>query len=261
MFYLNKEFAENFKGADPYKMLQAMEGNIYRQVKGRKTFQFVLNGKSYFAKLHAGVGWGEIFKNLFQLKIPIIGARNEWEAIHRLQELNLATMNAVAYGERGWNPARRESFIVTEDLSNTVSLEDYCKDWKTTAPDARTRRKLIERVASIARVLHQNGVCHRDFYLCHFLFHPESEPFPKLSLIDLHRALISKKLSRRWLIKDIAGLFYSAKEIGLSQRDILRFMRHYHDKDLRGAVSGHEQFWSDVKQRAEAMFEKLGPTI
>ena len=261
MFHLNEEIAKNFGESDPYEMLQAKEGNIYRQVKGRKTFQFVLNGRSYFAKLHSGIGWREIFKNLTQLKFPIIGARNEWEAVHRLQELNIATMNIVAYGERGWNPASRESFIITEELSETISLEDYCKDWKSSPPPERTRRKLIEQVASIASALHKNDVCHRDFYLCHFLLHPESEPFPKLSLIDLHRALISKNLARRWIVKDIAGLFYSAKQIGLSNRDLLRFMRHYHSRDLRSAVTDHKQFWVDVKQRSDAMFKKLGPAV
>ena len=46
MFHLNKELAKNFGASDPYEALKAKEGNIYRQVKGRKTFQFVLNGKS-----------------------------------------------------------------------------------------------------------------------------------------------------------------------------------------------------------------------
>ncbi len=259
MFYLNEEFADNFQGTDPFKMLQAMEGNIYRQVKARKTFQFALNGKSYFAKLHSGVGWLEIIKNLLTLKMPIIGARNEWEAIHRLQELNIATMNAVAYGERGWNPASRESFIVTEELTDTVSLEDYCKQWQESPADRRIKRKLIEKVAAIASNLHKNGICHRDFYLCHFLLHEGAEPFPKLSLIDLHRALVRKNLAQRWVIKDIAGLLYSAKTIGLSDRDMLRFMRHYQGKNLRSALSEQRQFWQEVKQRAEAMFEKLGP--
>ncbi len=98
MFYLNEEFTQNFAGADPFKMLQAMEGNIYRQVPGRKTFQFSLNGKSYFVKLHSGVGWGEISKNLLQLRLPILGAGNEWRAIHKLHELDVATLNAVAFG-------------------------------------------------------------------------------------------------------------------------------------------------------------------
>ena len=74
MFYLNEEFAQSFDGADPFKTLRAMEGNIHRQFNSRKTFQFFLNGKSYFAKLHTGVGWAEILKNILQFRLPIVGA-------------------------------------------------------------------------------------------------------------------------------------------------------------------------------------------
>ena len=259
MFYLNEEFAESFPATDPYKMLQAMEGNIYRQVKTRKTFHFSLNGKGYFAKIHSGVGWLEILKNLVTLKFPVVSARNEWEAIHRLQELDIATMNVVAYGEKGWNPASRESFIITEELTDTISLEDYCKQWIDNPPGFRTKRKLIEKVAGIARSLHQNGICHRDFYLCHFLLHQGGEPFPKLSLIDLHRALMGKNLAQKWIIKDVAGLLYSTKMIGLSKRDLLRFMRHYNGNDLRAAITIQSRFWDEIKQRADTIFKKLGP--
>lgn len=259
MYYLSEEFATSFKDEDPYSQLQAMDGKIFRQVKNRKTFQFSHKGKSYFAKLHSGVGWFEIFKNLLSLRRPILSARNEWEAIHKLQELNIATMTAVAYGESGWNPARRQSFIVTDELIDTISLEDYCKQWQESEPTGLIKRALIEKVASIASALHTNGVCHRDFYLCHFLLHKKDESFPKLSLIDLHRALVKSNLAKRWLVKDIAGLYYSAKSIGLSQRDLLRFMRHYHGKNLRAALNDNKSFWVDVEQRANSMFEKLGP--
>ena len=173
MFYLNEEFAQSFDGADPFKTLRAMEGNIYRQFKSRKTFQFSLNGKSYFAKLHTGIGWAEILKNILQFRLPIVGAGNEWRAIHRLQELDIATLNSVAYGSRGINPACRESFIITEELCNTVSLEDFCKNWKQDPPDPQLRWQLIKEIARISKTLHCNGVCHRDYYLCHFLLHKD----------------------------------------------------------------------------------------
>lgn len=261
MFYLDDEFTRRFQGADPFKMLAAMEGNIYRQAKGRKTFQFSLNGKSYFVKLHSGIGWGEIFKNLLQLRLPIVGAGNEWRAINRLQELGLDTLNAVAYGNRGWNPASRQSFIITEELSNTISLEDFCKDWASKPPDPALRRRLIERIAHISKVLHDNGVCHRDYYLCHFLLHREDPQSLRLSLIDLHRALIKRRLGQRWVVKDIAGLYYSAMGIGLSRRDLLRFVRHYSKRGLRASLTEDKAFWEKVERRARCMIDKLGPAF
>jgi len=261
MLYSNQEFQHYFNGTDPFKKLQSIDGKVYRQVKGRKTFQFIHNHKSYFAKLHGGVGWGEILKNIFQLRLPILGAKNEWQAISRLHNLGVDTMKAVAYDNSGWNPATRKSFIVTEDLTPTVSLEDYCKNWLQDKPDFQIKRKLIEKVADIARTMHHSGVCHRDFYLCHFLLHrseAEVDNKAKLSLIDLHRALIKRKLARRWVVKDIAGLYYSAMHIGLTQRDLLRFIKCYQQAELRYCLQERSSFWKSVRIRAFSMFDKLG---
>ena len=65
MKYFDEDLKELFRDADPYEVLANMTGKIYRQVKGRKTFQFEFNNKKYFAKLHTGVGWLEIAKNMF----------------------------------------------------------------------------------------------------------------------------------------------------------------------------------------------------
>ena len=259
MEYLNEDLKQLFKDSDPYLVLANMKGKIYRQVKARKTFQFEYNGKRYFAKVHTGVGWLEIIKNILQLKIPILGAKNEWRAIEALHKLSLATMKIVAYGERGFNPAKKQSFIITEELQNTISLEDYCLDWKVNSPNSKDRKLIIDQVATIARTLHDNGICHRDFYLCHFLLHKDSSSFPKLSLIDLHRALINENLAQRWIVKDIAGLYYSSMEIGLSRRDLLRFALKYGKKTTKLSLRQNRPLWDQVDRRAKTMYRKLGP--
>lgn len=261
--YMNDTFKQLWRDQDPFEALWSLDGEVYRQVAGRKTFRFSVDGKNYFAKLHEGVGWREIIKNLVQLRLPIISARNEWMAIQRLQQLNIDTMTAVAYGEKGFNPAARRSFIVTEALQNTISLEDYCEDWPSKRPEFGTKLKLIGKLAHTARKLHEDGMCHRDFYLCHFLMHfqDESGPTkagPKLSLIDLHRALIKNRLSMRWMVKDLASLCYSAMHVGLSKRDLLRFMRVYKQKELRLTLVEDQKFWKAVNSRSQSMYKKLG---
>ena len=259
MLYLSEEFKNFFPESDPYKVLTELRGNVYRQVKTRKTFQFEYNGKSYFAKLHTGVGWFEIFKNLIQLKRPVLGARSEWIALNSLKRIPISTMSVVAYGEQGWNPAKLKSFIITEDLIDTISLEDYCLDWFKSKPSVSVRRVLIREVAKIASTLHSNGICHRDLYLCHFLLNKNLDDFPKLSLIDLHRALIREKLSERWILKDLAGLYYSALNIGLSRRDLLSFIRQYSIINKEFTFRGNRGFWMLVEARAAKMYKKLGP--
>src|SRR5690606_29276776 len=127
--------------------------------------QFEQDGKSYFAKIHLGIGWLEICKDLLQLRKPVLGAENEWLAIQRLRELDIDTMTAVAYGQRGTNPATQQSFIVTEDLHNTISLEDYCAGWPTQPPPLKFKRALLSRLASVSHTLHSHGICHRDYYI------------------------------------------------------------------------------------------------
>ena len=132
------------------------------------------------------------------------------------------------------------------------------------------KHKLLSKLANISRELHQNGICHRDYYLCHFLL-PKNTQLNKttgkgkagkdfdLYLIDLHRALIKNTLGMRWVIKDISGLLYSALEIGLTQRDLYRFIKIYSGQNLRDALAHDGTFWGAVHKRAMAMYKKLGP--
>jgi len=262
MLYLNRDFEEAWRGRDPFEAAEALEGQVFRSVKSRRTLRFELNGKSYFAKIHRGVGWREILKNLFMLKRPIVGARSEYEAIRKLEELGVATMRVAAFGERGRNPASRQSFIITEDLTQTESLEDFCRDWPRTPPSPRLKWALIDYVADVTRRLHENGVCHRDYYLCHFLLDigagrgavvPERL---RASLIDLHRCLQWGRVPRRWVVKDVGGLYFSAMDIGLTRRDLFRFVRAYRGRPLRDILAREQRFWSSVQRTARRLYAK-----
>ena len=169
--HLREDFAQAWKGRDPFAEADALQGQVFRNVKGRRTLQFEFQGRNYFVKIHHGIGWSEIFKNLLMMRKPIADAENEWLAIERLTQLGVATMKAVAFGLRGLNPARRMSFIVTEALENTISLEDYCARWGQKRLPLAHKLRLLDALVSISRTLHENGICHRDYYLCHFLLH------------------------------------------------------------------------------------------
>ena len=51
-------------------------GDVYRDKEGRRTLRIHHGGRSFFLKLHAGVGWPEIFKNLLQGRLPATGGRD-----------------------------------------------------------------------------------------------------------------------------------------------------------------------------------------
>lgn len=233
---LDEPFRSLWAGQDPFVAIEALQGTVYRELEARRTLRTEIAGRGYFVKIHRGVGWGEIVKNLLSLRAPVLGAGNEYHATRHLQQLGVDTMRAVAFGVRGGNPATQRSFIITEELAPTVSLEDFCRDWPLRPPPPGLKRALITRVATMARRMHTGGVNHRDFYLCHFLLHLDPAPTPvscRLSLIDLHRAQLRTRTPRRWRDKDLAALYFSALGIGLTQRDLLRFLRVYFDRPLR----------------------------
>ena len=98
---LAPEFARAWQGRDPFEAVAAIEGEVFRHVKSRRTFRFELEGRGYFAKVHHGVGWREIFKHWLRFKKPVLGARNEYEALALLHRVGVDTMTSHACGCRG----------------------------------------------------------------------------------------------------------------------------------------------------------------
>ncbi|MBW6431841.1 lipopolysaccharide core heptose(I) kinase RfaP, partial [Patescibacteria group bacterium] len=184
---------------------------------------------------------------------------NEWCAIGALKNIGVDTMTVVAYGERGRSPASRQSFLVTEELVQTESLEDFCRDWAVNPPSPRLKRALIERVATMSRLLHHNGLNHRDFYLCHFLLdvakgRDQVDPDNlHLYLIDLHRLQIRRQISSRARLKDLAALYFSSLEIGLTLRDYYRFLRRYENNDFRTVIRDNRQLIKKIMQRGDRL--------
>lgn len=262
MIVVPEEWAKRWEGEDIFDKLFALEGKVYRNKEGRKTIRFTINNRNYFGKFHSGIGWKDLLKNLFQCRLPVIGAQNEWTAIKKLELLGVKTMSLAGYGKRGINPAKVQSFVITEELTNTASLEVLCSNWQKRPPSYAFKKSLIIKVAEIARILHENGMNHRDFYICHFLLDLSSgidrgdKNNPVLHLIDLHRVQFRRKTPLRWKAKDIAALYFSSMDIGLTNRDLLRFIRVYRNTDIKSALN-EKRFWSKVEKRGKAFYSEF----
>ena len=265
MLTLPKPWIDHF-GSDEgawFARIFALNGDEYRNMDGRRTLRFELLGQSYFVKMYQGLGWGRIFKSLVTLrKPPVLTAYNEWLAIRILTELGIDTMSIVAYGERGRNPALKQSFLVTEDLQNTQSLEQITSAWKDSAPSPGFKRALLSRIAEVTRTLHKHGINHRDYYLCHFLLDISNgianiNPHDfKLYLIDLHRVQFRKKVPLRWKIKDLASLYFSTFDCSLTRRDCYRFMCLYTSRTLRETLKEDAGMWNRVERRSMKLYAR-----
>ncbi|ARN73894.1 lipopolysaccharide core heptose(I) kinase RfaP [Oceanicoccus sagamiensis] len=248
--------------ADPFEKIKAIKGLVVRSKEGRTTQRFEIDNQGFYVKLHEGIGWKEVIKNLLQLRLPVTGASNEWLAINRFHDLGLDTLNAVAFGKKGFNPASQTSFVMTEELTQTISLAKYAERWPEQPPAFLHKKALIEKVAEISRIMHSNGINHRDLYICHFLLdiasgqQAQQAEAIRLFVVDLHRAQIRSQVPRRWLVKDVGSIYFSALDIGLTKGDVYRFLRGYYQMPLRDIFNNNGDFLSAVERRAVNLYRR-----
>jgi hypothetical protein len=264
MIYVREDLRELFARERTVAHFMRIEGQIYKQFPTRRTLKFERGGREFFIKAHLGFGWREILRKLVSLRVPVVGAKAEWRAIQALEAIPVKTMRIAAYGEDGINPATKRSFIVTEALLGVESLEKWAPRF-VQRPDTREKLRLkwvlIEQVATIARLLHTNGLNHRDFYLGHLLIDVSRTEMPapeaaELYLIDLHRMQVRRRTPRRWAVKDVAGVFFSSMDLGLHSSDLFRFMRTYSGKRLRDTLRSDKAFWDRVSSRAIRVYRQ-----
>ncbi|MBE6377961.1 MAG: lipopolysaccharide core heptose(I) kinase RfaP [Lentisphaerae bacterium] len=257
---LRTPFDTLWHGKDVFAEVFALEGEEFRNVKNRRTFRIEVNGKGFFVKIHRGIGWKEIFKNIFQFKLPVTGAGNEYNALEKLHLLGIATMDVAAFAERNLNPAAKESFLITRELTGVISLEDLVKE---TELSFVSKKKLIEALGESSGKMHRAGINHRDCYICHYLLHKDTldSSSPRLSVIDLHRAQIRKKVPFRYQVKDTAGLLFSSFDVPLSKKDIFRFIKAYSGRSLREELKENSRFYQAVYRTACKLYLKESGTV
>ena len=62
--HLDEPFRSLWAGRDPFVVVEELKGEVFRELEARRTLRTEVAGRGYFVKIHRGVGWGEIVKNL-----------------------------------------------------------------------------------------------------------------------------------------------------------------------------------------------------
>ena len=123
--FLENDIKDLFSSDNPILEAKNLEGEVYRKYANRVTKKIQYKNLSYFLKFHGPVGWKEITKNLALFKLPIVGAKQEFLALSRMQILGINGPKVKSYYSKGFNPSKRNSFLITEELKGTISLEDF----------------------------------------------------------------------------------------------------------------------------------------
>jgi hypothetical protein len=83
---------------DPFVAVEALEGEVCRELEGRRTCAPKSPGAAISSRSIAASAGPRSPRTSLSLRLPVLGAANEWRAIQRLRELGVDSMRAVAFG-------------------------------------------------------------------------------------------------------------------------------------------------------------------
>lgn len=208
-------------------------GKVHKKLPLRTVRRIELSHKggsgNFFMKRHAGsLRVGEVIRAGLS-GFPLSWGKKEWEVIQAFRRSGIPTLTPVAAGEK-ISFLKQESFLITEELQGFGSLETYIKTRfqpPLTHERISEKRDVIREVARIAAKMHESGFNHRDFYCCHIFIRNGEDGRRRWSVLDLQRVDYRRWFRKRWIVKDLAALNYSAAAPVITRTDRLRFLKVY----------------------------------
>jgi heptose I phosphotransferase len=231
---------------------QHRNGETIKNIKKRSVTRIEINqhnqNKIIYLKRHhiEFVGLSRLLSRFFS-KYGLSQGRLEFENICDFRNNNLPTVIPVAAGEKFFRFFWAESFLITEDFSPYIALEELLeyRPHFFTGPAGETKKKiLINEMAVLARRMHQNGFNHRDFNATHIILNYDNETdVPKIALFDLQRIDRNKFFKFRWKIKSLARLNYTLPDDIFSAEDKLNIFLSYKGKKRLNPKDSLEWLW------------------
>ena len=155
----------------------------------------------------------------------------EFALSERLAAAHIDVPAAVGFAERMIGAFEKRSTVLLEAAAGDAFDRTWTRLRDSGSPITRglARHDITRRLARFVAALHSTGFCHRDLYLCHVFVDLDEQAArpPKFTLIDLARMHRPRWRRTRWLIKDLAQLDFSARQIGASRSDRWRFLLTY----------------------------------
>ncbi len=191
------------------------------------------SGVSQAELVRAGGGRARVFIKRQQdhitrtLAHPLAGVltfRREFRNLERLHACGVPTLDVLYFAERRVD-GKRQSILITRELSGYQSLEDYIQNWQQTGwPDKRVWHSFIARLAGVARLMHQNRIQHNCFFPKH-IFLSDIDAQADIRLIDLEKAKHTFSVEQASL-RDLDTL--NRRTPGVTSTERLRFLLAYH---------------------------------
>jgi tRNA A-37 threonylcarbamoyl transferase component Bud32 len=234
----------NMRFKEPLRELGLLEKNaIFSFQQGRELYKPGLGGRTRF-RFETFLKGNRIWLYLKRVRLPKLSdqvariacgtVRHSicWHERYMIKQLGLHRIPVpvvVAYAEKMAGGFEIASTLMTQGITGQ-SLEKFVPKHFARNPDLAEllkRRTWIRKLAALIRRFHQAGFCHRDLYLSHIFISLKQNGDPVFFLIDLARAFKTGGRKKRWIIKDLAALNYSAPEKTIFTTDRMRFLKIY----------------------------------
>ncbi len=218
---------------------QTLPGQLQRLTKpglgGRERWRWLLEvggaSRTFYLKRYRRSDWRAQWDRLWRQTFGHSRGWWEYEVSRRLEAAHVPAPAPIAFAEEMFGQLERSSAVVMAGVAGDA----FERRWQTALGSAapitrgRLRHDLTRRLARFIAAFHGTGICHRDLYLSHVFveWDEHCQQPPRFTLIDLARAHRPRWRPRRWLLKDLAQLDYSARQLGASRSDRLRFLLHY----------------------------------
>ena len=244
-------------------VMNSADGRLLRTLPDRENWRLELTGEGrrhvLYLKKHRTRSLVEQVRYWFGTRWAVTAGRIEADNVAALKRAGIDSMRVVAFGEQVTGGVA-ESFFMTEELRGFTQLDHFMRQRFVPAAE-RTRPDheltvLVASVADVARRFHAAGFNHRDFYCCHFFIQeiPSARFFVRL--IDLQRVEQRRWLRRRWVVKDLAQLAYSAPRERITRTLRMAFIKRY--LGVRRLSAADKRFIRQVLRRQRAMQRRLG---
>jgi hypothetical protein len=178
-----------------------------------------------------------------------------------LKDMDIPTLDVLAYGERRYLGGLRAAYVVTRGIDNTVPLDEFvsvnCEQFSVTKRH-EVYHALCSQLLEQVKTAHDLNFFHQDLKWRNILVQ-ENEGEYKLYWIDCPRAHYAWLMIERSRIIDLSGLARSAI-LYLSIYDIFRFTRKYLGES---SASPHrarkliDQVWRHLSKRLPRDYKGL----
>lgn len=239
--WLDRRFSAPLRRAGLVGFEQIMakaEGRCEKWLEDREVWHYRVRvpdnqSRGLYLKKHHVRSWVNRLRALVGIRPAPTPARIEAANIAAMSTEGIAVMRLIAYGEQFRDDGLQESFVITEELENYTELHHYLRRKFVLSPGGRRGERdrdlmrLIGDIAGIVRRFHAAGYNHRDLYCCHFFVKDTASKRCEIRLIDLQRVQRRGWFRRRWLIKDLAQLAWSAPRSCIKCTHKMAFIKAY----------------------------------